>query len=90
MASYAAEVVEVPAVWLTPLVGEPEVREGIRPPALLVGGTADELWNGVAARALGVQVLELNGVGHGLVVQGDPHASLDAMRRIVDAVADFA
>ena len=89
MATFAAAVVEVPAVWLTPLLHEPDVRDGIRPPALLVGGTADPSWDRDAARGLGVDVLELEGVDHGLVVSGDPHASLDAMRRLVDGVAAF-
>jgi hypothetical protein len=89
MASYAADLVDGPAVWLTPLLGEPDVREAIHGPALLVGGTADPSWDGLAARALGVEVLELEGVHHGLTVEGDAHASLDAMRRLVDAVAAF-
>ncbi|HEY2937963.1 MAG TPA: hypothetical protein VGJ25_15270 [Gaiellaceae bacterium] len=90
MATFAAAVVDGPAVWLTPLLREPEVRDAIHAPARLVGGTADPSWDSVTARALGVEVLELDGVHHGLAVEGDAHASLDAMRRLVDAVAAFA
>jgi len=89
MASYAAGLVEVPAVWLTPLLLEPEVRDAIRPPALLVGGTADPSWDGDVARRLGAEVLELEDVQHSLAVEGDPKASLEAMERIVAAVAVF-
>jgi hypothetical protein len=90
LASFAADLVHVPAVWLTPLVGEAAVRDGIAPPALLVGGTADPSWDAGFARSLGVQVVELERVDHGLVVEGDVEASLDAMRRLVQAVAAFA
>jgi hypothetical protein len=88
LSSFAAPVVDVPAVWLTPLLHEQEVRAGIRPPALLVGGTADPSWDGDGARALGVDVLELDRVTHALEVDGDAHASLDAMHRIVAAFAE--
>ena len=89
MATFAAAVVDAPAIWLTPLLHEPQVREAIHAPALVVGGTADPSWDGEAARSLGVEVLELEGVHHGLAIEGDAHASLDAMRRLVDAVAAF-
>lgn len=90
MASLAAGLVELPAVWLTPLLREPGVAEAIRPPALLVGGTADPLWDSAAAHRLGVEVLELENVHHALGIAADAYASLEAMRRVLDAVGEFA
>lgn len=39
-------------------------------PFLLVGGTADPVWDGAAARALTPHVLELPDADHGLFVPG--------------------
>ena len=74
-----------PAVWLTPLLVD-ETLPGLRrrtAPALLVGGTADESWNGALARELSDDVLELDGADHGL-------ARIDQAQQIAAAVAAFA
>jgi hypothetical protein len=73
-------------IWLTPLLHEPACVDGLRArtaPALLVGGTDDEAWDGVLARELGDEVLELQGADHGL-------ARIDDLPRLVEAVARFA
>lgn len=73
-------------VWLTPLLGQVACADGLRArtaPALLVGGTADEAWDGGLARELGDEVLELDGADHGL-------AKIEHLQRIVDAVQAFA
>lgn len=82
----------VPGVWLTPLLNEPVVAIGfarLGAPALLVGGTADESWNVELARSLGKDVLELEGANHRLEIEGDPLASVDALRRVVERVDAF-
>jgi len=72
-ASYAAEL-GLDAVWLTPLLVDAVVAEGIAANAgrqLLVGGLADELWDSAVARELadaGCEVLELPGADHSLGV----------------------
>ena len=74
-----------PAVWLTPLLTDPESVESIRgrtAPALLVGGTEDPLWDGVVARGLCDDVLELEGADHGL-------ARTDQAALIAAAVTSF-
>jgi hypothetical protein len=74
-----------PAVWLTPLF-ENEIVEALRAraaPALFVGGTADEAWDGVLARGLSPDVLELEGADHGL-------ASVEHAAQIGAAVAEFS
>jgi hypothetical protein len=75
----------LPAVWLTPPLNEPEIVELIRgrtAPALLIGGTADPMWDGAVARELSPDVLELEGADHGL-------AKIEHLQPIVDAVAGF-
>lgn len=75
--------VEVPAVWLTPLLHDEEVVAGMRGKRqLLVGGTEDPAWDGSVARELG-EVLELDGADHGL-------ARLDHAQQVSDAVAAFS
>lgn len=79
---YAAPV-NTPAVWLTPRLVDPELvaaLEGGR--QLLIGGTADPMWDGAVARRLG-DVLELEGADHGL-------ARIDQAQQVADAVAEFS
>jgi hypothetical protein len=89
MATFAADVARderLPAVWLTPLLVVPECVELLRAhtaPVLLVGGTADEAWDGDVARSLSDDVLELDGADHGL-------ARIDQLQPVVDAVQAFA
>jgi hypothetical protein len=87
-----AEERNLPGIWLTPLLHEPEIAEGferLHAPALLVGGTADESWgSGLATRA-GHDVLELEGADHALQIPGDPIASIDGLRRVVERLDSF-
>ncbi|HEU5363459.1 MAG TPA: hypothetical protein VFU56_08965 [Gaiellaceae bacterium] len=72
-APFAAEH-RLPAIWTTPLLGHRRCADGLRArtaPALLVGGTADESWDGDLARELGDEVVELEGADHGLGRIGD-------------------
>jgi hypothetical protein len=80
---YAAPAVDSPAVWLTPNLGDGALVAAMRGKTqLLVGGTADPMWNGNAARELG-EVLELEGADHGL-------ARIDQAQQVADAVAAFS
>jgi predicted alpha/beta-hydrolase family hydrolase len=90
----------LPGVWLTPLLsahGTREVREAAAalgadgaPPALLVGGTADGLWDSDVARASGAEVLEVLGADHSMEVAGDWRRSLEVLGRVTAAVESFA
>jgi hypothetical protein len=70
-APYAAER-GLDAVWLTPLLVEPVIAEGIAANAgrqLLVGGSADHLWDSAVARELadnGCELLEVQGADHSM------------------------
>lgn len=84
-----------PAIWLTPLLTDPVLVEGIRAnPArqLLVGGTADRLWDAEVAASLaadGCDVLQIDGIDHGLIDPADPVRSADALAEVTRAMAGF-
>jgi pimeloyl-ACP methyl ester carboxylesterase len=76
----------LPAIWLTPLLNDPESVEMLRARtarALLIGGSADPIWDDALARELSEDVVELEGADHGLARVGDCQA-------VADAVAAFA
>ncbi len=75
-----------PGIWLTPLLEDAESVVALRrrtAPALLIGGTADPMWNGRIAREITDDVLELEGADHGL-------AKAEHLQRISDTVEAFA
>ncbi|MBG0564102.1 alpha/beta hydrolase [Actinoplanes aureus] len=82
----------MPAVWLTPLLHAPWVTTALRrakAPFLLVGGTADESWNGKLARDLSRYVLEVDEADHGLYVPGPLTDSIAVLGLMVVAVREF-
>jgi hypothetical protein len=93
-AAYAAEV-GAEAIWMTPLLTEPSVVKGIRAnPArqLLVGGTADQLWDADVAADLavsGCDVLQVDGADHGMLVRDDPVRSAELLVDITRAMVGF-
>lgn len=82
----------LPGIWLTPLLHDAEIAAAfarLEAPALLIGGTADESWDGAVARQAGHEVLELEGAGHSLQLSGDPVASVGLLRQVTVLVDDF-
>ncbi|MGH2383933.1 MAG: VOC family protein [Candidatus Limnocylindria bacterium] len=84
----------LPAVWLTPLVKSSEAvvsgLSGASAPCLLIGGSADPSWDGMQARLFErASVLEIADADHALQVPGDVDRSIEALRRVSAAVADF-
>ena len=81
---------DLPAVWLTPALTEPAVGEGLaraRRATIIVGGSADDFWRPEAIPSNpALEVVELPGLDHALQLPGDPLASLDALRQVVEAV----
>jgi hypothetical protein len=79
-------------IWITPLLRRPAVAaalDRLSAPTLLIGSTADETWDGDAARRSGHQVMELTDANHGLELGGDPLGSIDVLRRVIEAVDRF-
>lgn len=81
-----------PAIWLTPLLTRPELVDALNTTTgktLLVGGMADDYWDGTVARSSGHQVLEMQGAHHGLEIAGDPAASVRLLGELVSAMELF-
>lgn len=82
----------LPAVWFTPLLWLPEMVAAMRrssAPFLLVGGTADESWDGPLARELTPHVVEIPGGDHNLIVPGPLASTLRAHSAALTAVERF-
>ncbi len=82
----------LPAVWLTPLLHRPDVVEAIgaaEHPPLLVGGTADQAWNGTVARRISPHVLEIPDADHALCVPGRVSRTAAVAGQVADAIEDF-
>lgn len=82
----------LPAVWLTPLLAVPWVTAALgraTAPFLLVGGTADEVWDGAVARRLSPYVLEVDGADHGMCVPGPLTRSIAVLGRVVAAIEEY-
>jgi len=80
------------AVWFTPLLTDEPTVEALRraaAPCLLVGGTADQFWDGPAARSITPHVAEIAGADHGMFVPGPLSASADVLGQVMTAVEEF-
>jgi pimeloyl-ACP methyl ester carboxylesterase len=95
LGSYAAGVAAdraLPAVWLTPILTAPWVPAALRratAPFLLIGGTADQYWDGAAAARLTPHVLQVEEANHGMFLPGPVAASIDVLARMLAAIEEF-
>jgi hypothetical protein len=93
LGSIAATRWSGPAVWLTPLLDRADVVEALADttaPTLLVGSPDDPTWgDGAVPQNAAIEVLELPRLDHALQVNGDPMASLDALRDVTARVSSF-
>jgi hypothetical protein len=91
LGSTAAPIHTGPAVWLTPLLDQPDIAEALAAtaaPTLLVGSPADPTWGrGTVPDNPALDVLELPGLDHSLQVSGSPSSSLDVLRTVTDRVS---
>jgi len=90
-AALAAER-SLPAVWLTPLLTTPWVVDALSratAPFLLVGGTADSVWDEALANRLTPHVLSVEGADHGMYVDGPLTESVAVLGRMVERVESF-
>jgi hypothetical protein len=95
LGSYAATLVAergLPAVWLTPVLTDDSVVESIAAspaPALLIGGTADQLWVPDAAEATGKQTLTIPDGSHSLRVPGPLRRYAEVLAIVGTAMEEF-
>lgn len=83
-------------VWLTPVLSDSDLRrrlEAASVPSLLVIGTNDHYYDAAFLGGLRTKratlVMEVDGADHSLEVEGDVIASIDVLKRVVDAVRRF-
>ena len=91
-ASALAAERSLPAVWLTPVLTAPWVAEALAratAPFLLIGGTADKVWDRALARRLSPHVVEVPAADHGMYVPGPLTDTIAVLARIVVAVDEF-
>jgi pimeloyl-ACP methyl ester carboxylesterase len=96
-AALLAAELDLPAVWVTPLIAPDQwygnaITEALRrssAPFLLIGGTADPSWDGDLARSLTPHVFEAPGADHGLYVPGPLAASAAVLGQMATAVEQF-
>jgi pimeloyl-ACP methyl ester carboxylesterase len=83
----------LPAIWLTPLLDRPGILAALARatrPTLLLGGTADPTWRpGALPENAMLDMLQLDGLDHGLQLPGDPQESLNALRKVVKKIDRF-
>jgi hypothetical protein len=82
----------LPAVWLTPILTTPWILAALSratAPFLLVGGTADALWDSTEAHRLSAHVLEIKDATHGLYVPGPLQNSIAVLAQVVTAIEEF-
>jgi hypothetical protein len=95
LASLSAPVVadrRLTAIWLTPILTDERTVSALRAaegPCLLVGGTADRVWDGRTARLITPHVLEVEGADHGMLVPRGLSASAAVLGQVVTAVEAF-
>ncbi|MGK5681555.1 alpha/beta hydrolase [Actinoplanes sp. URMC 104] len=95
MGCYAAGLAaqrSLPAVWLTPVLTVPWVPAALEratAPFLLVGGTADRLWDRRLARRVSPYVVEVPAADHGLYVPGPLTDTIAVLARVVVAIDEF-
>ena len=80
------------AVWFTPLLTDEPTVAALRrasAPCLLVGGTADRVWDGRVARSVTADVVEIDGADHGMFVPGALGASAAVLGEVIAAVERF-
>jgi hypothetical protein len=86
----------LPGVWLTPVLTSedaPDVRETaseLDEDHLLIGGTADHLWDGDLVDGSEADVVEVEDADHSLEVPNDRAENLAILDEVISAIEEFA
>ena len=95
LGTYAAPLAAeraLPAIWLTPILEVPAIAGAVAAnpaPQLLVGGSADDLWDSAVGRDLEsptCRVVEIAGADHILMTLGDVAGGAQAHVEVVRAI----
>ncbi|MCX5357907.1 alpha/beta hydrolase [Streptomyces sp. NBC_00124] len=82
----------IAAAWLTPLLTNDHVARALQraqAPTLLIGGSADKLWDSRIAKSLRHDVLEVPSADHALELADDATGSVDVLRQVVSRLDRF-
>jgi hypothetical protein len=82
----------LPAIWLTPLLVDPDLVADLAratAPTLLVGGLADKSWVPSVARGSGHRFVEFPDADHGLETDDDPVNSAEILKQATAAMDGF-
>ncbi|AYG78184.1 hypothetical protein DWB77_00291 [Streptomyces hundungensis] len=82
----------IPAAWLTPVLTSDHVAAALQratEPTLLIGGSADKLWDSRLTASLRHEVLEVPSADHGLELADDAAGSVDVLRQVVSRLDHF-
>lgn len=82
----------IAAAWLTPVLTIDHVARSLQrtqAPTLLIGGSADKLWDPRIAAAMRHDVLEIPAADHALELADDPTGSVDVARQVVARLDRF-
>lgn len=82
----------IAAAWLTPLLNIDHVARALQraeAPTLLIGGSADKLWDSRIAESLRHDVLEVPSADHSLELADDAVGSVDVLRQVVSRLERF-
>ncbi|MFI0727450.1 alpha/beta hydrolase [Streptomyces sp. NPDC021225] len=82
----------IAAAWLTPLLTFDHVARSLqraKAPTLLIGGSADKLWDSRIAESLRHDVLEVPSADHSLELPDDAPGSVEVLRHVVSRLDGF-
>ncbi|MER5429224.1 alpha/beta hydrolase [Streptomyces sp. NPDC002588] len=82
----------IAAAWLTPILTNDHVARALRraqAPTLVIGGSADKLWDPRIAESLRHDVLEVPSADHALELADDAAGSVDVLRQVVSRLDRF-
>ncbi|UED83224.1 alpha/beta hydrolase [Streptomyces profundus] len=82
----------IAAAWLTPVLDIEQVARSLRratAPTLLIGGSADRLWDTRIAESTGHDVLTIPSADHSLELSNDAVRSVEVLRQTVSRLDDF-
>jgi len=82
----------IPAAWLTPVLTIDHVARSLlraTAPTLLIGGSADELWDSRIAGSLHHDVLEIPSADHALELADDATGSVEVLQHVISRLDRF-
>jgi hypothetical protein len=83
---------DIPGVWLTPVLTDPDIRDALeRAPSshLAIGGSADSLWGPATELATAASLVTIPDADHGLEVSRDGRRSVEVHSTVFDRVHEW-